>query len=318
MERNIAMLWMLAAALFPAGAGAQTAVVPPEPDSFASLQAAAKPGARLRIVDWSGRSTTGRLDALSPSAVRLAADGVSREMPREGIAGIRRNGDSLWNGIAWGGAVAGALFLRYNGDCDNCYSAAELASARLAAAGIGAGLGAWLDLMIRDQRVLYQAPGGAPLVERAGDGWVVAPDFKVSTVNGSAASLAGGYAGRVIDNAFLVGAGAYGLTSGRDRLRMQYLGIVLGWQPPPRGRFGVHARALLGAGSHASWYSGPTWEPFVSSGLLVVEPQVDLAWKLTDRLGLGTGLGYRLTAFDEDDRLRGLTASVALRFGAGF
>ena len=54
-------------------------------------------------------------------------------------------------------ALAGATVLGYNGDCDTCYSALELASYRLVVAGIGAGVGALLDLVVRDRRVLYKA-----------------------------------------------------------------------------------------------------------------------------------------------------------------
>ena len=87
-------------------------------------------------------------------------------MPLAEVAVVRRNGDSLWNGIAWGGGIAGALFLGYNGDCDTCYSAAELALFRSTMAGVGAGLGALLDLMVRDKRVLYQAPSTATASRR--------------------------------------------------------------------------------------------------------------------------------------------------------
>jgi hypothetical protein len=123
------------------------------------LMPAAKPGAPLRVVERSGNATTGKLLDVLPSAIRLSSGGVIREVPLSEIASVRRNGDSLWNGIAWGGGVAGLMVVGYNGDCDTCYSAAELAAYRLAVVGIGAGLGALLDVMVRDKRILYQAPG---------------------------------------------------------------------------------------------------------------------------------------------------------------
>jgi hypothetical protein len=117
-----------------------------------------KPGTPIRVTERSGESTTGRLVAVVPSAIRLISDGITREVPLHDVTFVSRNGDPLWNGIAWGGGLAGALFLGYNGDCDTCYSAAELALFRTATAGAGAGVGALLDVLVRDKRVLYQAP----------------------------------------------------------------------------------------------------------------------------------------------------------------
>jgi len=117
-----------------------------------------KPGAPVRVVERSGRSTLGTLVGVLPSAIRVRSDGITREVALTEIAIVRRNGDPLWNGIAWGGGIAGVMFLGYNGDCDTCYSAAELTLFRSAMAGVGAGLGALLDLLVRDKRILYRAP----------------------------------------------------------------------------------------------------------------------------------------------------------------
>jgi hypothetical protein len=117
-----------------------------------------KPGIPIRVITRSGESTTGRLVRVFPSAIHLLSDGITREVPLADVTVVRRNGDSLWNGIAWGGGIAGALFLGYNGDCDTCYSALELALFRGAMAGAGAGVGALIDLIVRDKRVLYQTP----------------------------------------------------------------------------------------------------------------------------------------------------------------
>lgn len=134
-----------------------------EPDWLTPIP---KAGTPVRVIERSGKSTTGRLVDILPSAIRLASGGVTLEVPLTEIAVVQRNGDSLWNGIALGGGVAGVLFLGYNGDCDICYSTAELASFRLALAGIGAGVGALLDLMVRDKRVLYQATSTATASRR--------------------------------------------------------------------------------------------------------------------------------------------------------
>lgn len=139
------------------------------------LEPEAKPGAPLRVIDRSGKSTTGRLVHVLPTSIRLASGGVTHEVPLAEVATVQRNGDALWNGVAWGGGFAGFMFLGYNGDCDTCYSGAELASFRLALAGIGAGIGALLDLMVRDRRVLYQAPSPVTTARRVSVRPIVAP-----------------------------------------------------------------------------------------------------------------------------------------------
>src|SRR5262245_35368118 len=121
------------------------------------LQPVPTAGAPIRITERSGKSTTGRLVEVLPSAVRLVSGGITLEVPVADIALVQRNGDSLWNGVGAGAAIAGAISLGNNGGCVGCYSAGELAANRLAVAGIGAGVGALLDLLVRDKRILYRA-----------------------------------------------------------------------------------------------------------------------------------------------------------------
>jgi hypothetical protein len=139
---------------------------PPMAQARNWLMPVPKPGIPIRVIERSGESTTGRLVAVLPSAIRVLSDGITHEVPLTDVALVRRNGDPLWNGIAWGGGIAGVLFLGYNGDCDTCYSKAELALFRSTMAGVGAGLGALLDLLMRDKRVLYQAPSTATASSR--------------------------------------------------------------------------------------------------------------------------------------------------------
>jgi len=122
------------------------------------LKPVPKAGASIRVTERSGKSTSGRLVSVLPSANQLASDGTNLEVPLADITLVQRNGDSLWNGVAWGAAIAGAISLGYNGDCDSCYSAGELAANRLALVGIGGGVGALLDLIVRDKRIVYRSP----------------------------------------------------------------------------------------------------------------------------------------------------------------
>lgn len=120
------------------------------------VTSAPKAGTRIEVVDRVGTPTKGTLLGVSPDAVRLTSDGTTRTLPLAETSLIRRDGDPVWDGAAWGGGLFGLMFLSYNGDCDDCYSGAQLVGIRLFFAGIGAGAGALIDALIRDRRVLYQ------------------------------------------------------------------------------------------------------------------------------------------------------------------
>ena len=58
-------------------------------------------------------------------------------------------------------------------------------------------------------------PAQGPLVlERIHDAIVIAPDYKVTELNGDLAQLAGAYAGRVFDDHLLIGGAGYWLADG--------------------------------------------------------------------------------------------------------
>jgi hypothetical protein len=320
-------------ALLPYPAGAQIAPgvtdCPPEPGParqsaleqapqeaeapLMSVRSQAEPGARLRVVDWSGRSQTGELVEVLASAVRLRSASVAREVPLTDIAVIRRNGDSIWNGVLWGTIVGGAVSRGH-------------ASYGLVLAGIGAGVGAVVDVMVRDDEVLYQAPEAASLVELGKDRWVAAPEVKVSRVNDRFAAVVGGYGGRLIANTFLIGAAGYWLASGDDRVKMRYGGVVIASRPRTDRRLAFGARALFGVGTHESWISHPAGAVhtrhglgfYAVSGLVVAEPQLDLVWTGSDWFQFYGGIGYRLIGAAEEDRLGGFNASLGVRFSDGF
>lgn len=146
------LLWLFGVLWMPPAAVAQT----PSSTSGYWVASAPKPGTRIEVIDRAGAPTKGRLLDVSPDAVLLVSDGTTRELPLAETSLIRRDGDPVWDGAAWGGGLLGLMLLGYNGDCDDCYSGAHLAGARLFFAGIGAGVGALIDAAIRDRRVLYQ------------------------------------------------------------------------------------------------------------------------------------------------------------------
>ena len=93
------------------------------------------------------------------------------------------------------------------------------------------------------------APTNGPLVlERIHDGWVLAPDFKVTDVDNRTGELAGAYGGRVIDNTLLIGGAGYWLANDARDFKLAYGGVVVGWQSPEFGRIRFGGRGLAGAG----------------------------------------------------------------------
>ena len=126
-------------------------------DEFLRLRAMTKPGTQLLVIDHAGAETTGKLSDVRPSGLQLLLQGRAVEIPRQEIAEIRQNGDSLWNGVLLGGAFGAALALDYisHADCQTC-SDWEATSVGLILGGGGAALGGLFDYMRRDTRVLYR------------------------------------------------------------------------------------------------------------------------------------------------------------------
>src|SRR5881409_1187089 len=92
-------------------------------------------------------------------------------------------------------------------------------------------------------------PANGPLVlERIHDGWVLAPDFKVTEVDNRTGELAGAYGGRLIDNTLFIGGAGYWLTNDARDFKMAYGGVIIGWQSREFGRIRFGGRGLAGAG----------------------------------------------------------------------
>jgi hypothetical protein len=191
---------------------------------------------------------------------------------------------------------------------------------------------------------------GPMIVERVESGFLVAPDFKVTAVDHKTSALAGAYAGWVTDNTLLIGAGGYWLANRSQDREMAYGGLVVGWLVRANRRFGFSAKALVGGGqatlsnttvgivevpgdrdgpfgrgSNSPW-EHPVLQPNATTrvrfhdGFFMADPAANLLVNLTHRLRLTGGVGYRLIsgARGADDRLRGVTGSLALLIGGGF
>ncbi len=193
-------------------------------------------------------------------------------------------------------------------------------------------------------------PGQGPMiVERVHGGFLVAPDFKITEVDKKTSELAGGYAGWLTDDRIFIGGGGYWLANqSRDR-EMAYGGLIAQWLARTNERFGFSARGLVGGG-RATLSSGLpdilrmserdrlslgrmdqndrddlNRSRFTDSRIrfredfFVAEPEVGLLVRLTKRLRLTGGAGYRFTAGEgrNDNRLHGAVGSVGLQIGGG-
>ncbi len=187
-----------------------------------------------------------------------------------------------------------------------------------------------------------QPSQGPMIVQRVENGFAIAPDFKVTEVNKKQARLAGAYGGWVFDNTLLVGAGGYWMTNQSSALKMAYGGAVVEWLVGGNQPLGFSARGLIGGGRATVAGTAGDFGPFyddrdghgfafpmvppgrpvpsdtrvnVREAFFVAEPQADLLVKLTRKLRLDMGVGYRLIggAYNLNNRLRGPSGSVALQ-----
>jgi hypothetical protein len=178
-------------------------------------------------------------------------------------------------------------------------------------------------------------------IEQIHSGFLMAPDVKVTEVDGKASALVGGYAGWLSQERFFIGGGGYWLADGNDR-EMAYGGLVLHWLVWNNGRFRVNARGLVGGGEATLSDTISVRVPEVRTNgrvitpattvsqrvrirdaFAVAEPEAQLSFKLVKALRVAVGAGYRFTGSDRrgggfrGDRLDGATGSVSLQIGGG-
>ena len=192
------------------------------------------------------------------------------------------------------------------------------------------------------QSPVPKAPAGpAPVVvEPIGDHFVFAPEAKATEIDGDVAAIVGGYGGILLQESVLVGGAIYTLANGPSGAELTYGGMVVGFMLGDERRISYGARGLVGIGrgeltdqitfGRSAWPGtsgrGSAWNgvgPLVvrdvryQETFMVFEPQADLTVRLGGRWRLAFGVGYRLTNASEyfDDRMHGVTGTVAIRFG---
>jgi len=135
--------------------------------NFDQLRVLIKRGDVIHVQDNTGHDMGGRLLDLSPDALRIMANGVTREFNASEVDVVRaaRHGNVASGakiGLATGaGFGALTMFMALNGTCSReCVPYVVMGT--LVWGGIGAGLGAGFSAMHTSQRVIFARTGAQP------------------------------------------------------------------------------------------------------------------------------------------------------------
>jgi hypothetical protein len=173
---------------------------------------------------------------------------------------------------------------------------------------------------------------GPMVVERMHNGFVFAPDVKLTEVDKKASALAGGYAGWLTDDTIFFGGGGYWLANQASDRKMAYGGFVAQWFTRSDRTVGFGVKGLVGGGqatlgstlTEIFGFPPPTTrlpdllnDPRLSrivgdlhplpiggattlttrfrqrEAFFIAEPEVDVVVKLSKQLRLTGGVGYR-------------------------
>jgi hypothetical protein len=180
---------------------------------------------------------------------------------------------------------------------------------------------------------------GPLVVERLHSNFVVAPDYKVTELDGEVAHMAGGYVGWLTEDTLFVGGAAYSVANRSDDMRLTYGGLAVGWTLFPERRIQFGTRGLVGLGraglgtdvAFARFGRGgrgnrvstrpeavPESVRFrIEDDFFVFEPQLTVVTKLTRHVSINAGAGYRVTAYADrlEDRVNGATGSIGIQLG---
>ncbi len=166
------------------------------------------------------------------------------------------------------------------------------------------------------------------LHDRTTIGAFVGPIVKFTEINDDFAVLVGGRGGLIINHAFIIGAGGYGLVNDimvdnipprQDYfLEFGYGGLVLEYILRPRKLLHLSVHTLIGGGSlcyRDNWY-----EHWDDDAFFVAEPGLDLMLNVTKCFRIGIGGSYRYIAGIGLDGLTnkdvsGATAGLTFKFG---
>jgi hypothetical protein len=174
-----------------------------------------------------------------------------------------------------------------------------------------------------------QPTGSIARVTASEDGFVIAPDFRITEIDQQTAELIGAYGGYVFAGQVLIGGGAYWQANTTDGAHLAYGGPVVEWRLFTDRTIGFNLHGLVGAGWRYSGFGyfrdvrfgqhgGPGnvrygmpygWHDEV---FFVAEPEAQIVVRFGRSVRLQGGVGYRATSAD---RLSGPSGSISLQFG---
>jgi PEGA domain len=163
----------------------------------------------------------------------------------------------------------------------------------------------------------------------AENGFVVAPDFRVTDINHHTAQMVGAYGGYVFAKQLLIGAGGYWQADSTDGAHMTYAGPVVEWRLFPDRTVGLNLHGLVGGGwrylddDFYYWRirsdrflpppgTHPVRRGWYNDGFFVAEPEAQVVVRLGSWIRAQGGVGYRATSADG---LSGASGSISVQFG---
>jgi hypothetical protein len=127
-------------------------------------------GDELRIVRRDARETFGILQRVSSSALTIATENGSQEVPLDVVRRVKRRGDRLWDGLvigaAFGAAISAATFVPCDGyaswePCGANFTTSRAGDALAGAAVFGL-IGLGIDAAHRGWSTVYRRPSVLP------------------------------------------------------------------------------------------------------------------------------------------------------------
>jgi hypothetical protein len=132
--------------------------------TFADLQHRVSRGATVYVIDTNGTETRGTVKEVSSSALVLTVKGVESRLDAGTVRQVQRYGDSLWNGLLIGMAVATPGILIADPTYDPCPGdptrrcANSQVGQRILGIGLMGAIGAAVDAAIRGRHQIYLSP----------------------------------------------------------------------------------------------------------------------------------------------------------------
>ena len=179
------------------------------------------------------------------------------------------------------------------------------------------------------------------VVERVQTGPAFGVEFKYTQMDRDDAFLVGGNLGMLVDDTLFVGGAGYWRVDDSGRGTNGYGGLLVEWHALRSPVISLSARGLIGggiatvggsddvyyiarptggrSGSRHMIYPPPPGYYVFDEGYFVFEPQVNVTVRFARGMALVGGAGYRVIggANGWENQIRGVTGTLAIRFGGG-